>query len=218
MCIHISNIYSYISRVTLVVIWLYFNYSTNCNLMLLLCQICQCIKRSPVRMASLSHFKISNLSSSDNVKNFWLLWSQFLCFLFHHFHEKWVCPCVDLKVRSRGVSGKKMQTHIRKQKGNVFKSALGISRSSCFLPHLPISMVKTTPQHQRSHNCRGIWNEAEILILQVLGQCPGPQDCFLLLLPQSIFLQESTWPLRKRLNPSICFSKDRQKSWAGDNF
>lgn len=171
MCIYISNIYSYISRIAFVVIWLYFNYSTNCNLMLLLCQICQCIKRSPVRMASLSHFKISNLSSSDNGKNFWLLWSQFLCFLFHHFHEKWVCPCVDLKVRSRGVSGKKMQTHIRKQKGNVFKSALGISRSSCFLPHLPISMVKTTPSirglttveqyevRQKSWSCR-CWDSA----------------------------------------------------------
>lgn len=189
MCIYISNIfiskmYSYISRQTFIVIWLYFNYSINCNLRLLLCQICQCIKRSPVRMASLSHSKFSNLSSSDNGKKLWLLWSQFLCFLFHHFHEKWVCPCVDLKLRSRGGSGKKTQTHITKRKGNVFKSVLEISHSSCFLPHLPISMAKTTPAirdlttveeyetAQKSWPCR-CWDSA--LDLRTVPPSPPPK-------------------------------------------
>ena len=192
-------------------------------------------------MASLSHSKISYLNSSDNGKEFWLLCSLFLFFLFLYFHWKCICSHVDLNLRRREVSRKKMQTHIMNWKG---KSVLGDGPTLLNFA----SFASFYGENRGSHNCGNLWNGAEISILQVLGQCPRLDDyssslqvldadssgcklwpCCLhlcsifsekiiLFCPQSVFLQQSTRPLRSGLNPSINLSKDHQKSWAGDTF
>lgn len=80
--------------------------------MLLFCQTCQCTKRSPVQTASLSHPIISYLSNSDNGKQICLFHTQLLFLLFLLSRWKHIRPHVDLSLRSKEVSRRKMQTHI----------------------------------------------------------------------------------------------------------
>lgn len=138
--------------------------------MLLSCQICQCIKGNPGKNGHKSHSKTSYLSGSKSGELFWLLCFQFLFF------------CSSSSIRSASVH---TWSQLKKQrslwKGDAdpshelereyFLIPVGDSPALLLLPHLPLSVVKTSPSirdltnveiyemRQKSQSCRS-WDSS----------------------------------------------------------
>lgn len=147
--------------------------------MLLSCQICQCIKRSPG--------KNGQPESLWNVLFEWFReWGTLSAvvfpvsiFLFFLFHRKCTCPHVDLDLRSREVSGNEMQTHLMNWKGNVLKSLQETVLLSCFCPTCQFLWWKPPPASETSQLRKSMkWGRN--LSLTGPGTVPSTAQRFLL--------------------------------------
>lgn len=203
--------------------------------MLLLCQIHQCIKTSPVKNGwaeSRQNLQFGRFSWWETI---FVVMCPVYIFSIPPLPSEVCLSTRGFQSEKQGKFHKEKGDPVLNWKGKVFRLVLGWCPALLPFP-IPFSgsCGENHPLHQSSHGreqCRDfgltgpgtVPSAAWLLLLLPLHSWPGSSRCecwsrcwplcsifseqIILSCPQSVFLQESTCPLRSGLNPSINFAK-----------